>query len=364
MPRKRTFDSIILICTIVIMGIGIVMVYSTSAVIAMERFNDPQFFLKRHCLWLIFGFIAMITIMRIDYREIRRFTYPLLLASVILLILVFIPHFGKAAGGARRWLSFGLISFQPAELVKFTLVLFLAHSLVKRKDCLNDFTDGYLPNLIVIGVFFILILIQPDLGSVVVISIVAFILMAVAGIKPSFLVKSFLMMIPFLYIAVFNVGYRRKRIMAFLDPWNDPLNTGFQTVQSFMALGRGGFFGFGLGEGKQKLFYLPEPHTDFVFSVLGEELGFIGTLSVIILFLILIWRGIRVSLRAPDLYGTYLSLGIILTIGIQVVINMGMVTGLLPTKGLPLPFISVGGSSLVVTMVSIGVLLNISEHTI
>lgn len=363
MPRKKTFDPIILICTIIMTGIGVVMVYSTSAVISMERFKDPQFFLKRHLLWLIPGFISMIAMMRIDYRKIMKFTYPLLSLSFILLILVLIPYFGKEVGGARRWIAFGVFSFQPVELLKFAIVLFLSYSLVKRQERIKDFVYGYLPNLIILAVFFILVLIQPDLGNVLVMFSVAFILMFVSGVRPSFLLSSILMLVPFLYMAVFNVGYRKKRIMAFLDPWSDPLGSGFQTIQSFIALGRGGFFGLGLGEGKQKLFYLPEPHTDFVFSALGEELGFIGVSAVIIFFLILIFRGIRVSLRAPDLFGTYLSLGIVLTIGIQVVINMGMVTGLLPTKGLPLPFMSVGGSSLVISMASIGVLLNISEHT-
>ncbi|MBI3599398.1 MAG: putative lipid II flippase FtsW [Nitrospinae bacterium] len=363
MPKKKTFDPIILMSAIALTGIGIVMVYSASAVVAMEKFGDPQFFLKRHIMWVMLGLVSMIAIMRVDYRELRRFTYPLLVVSIILLIMVLIPYFSKTVGGARRWLSLGPLSLQPAEIVKLALVLFLAHSLIKRQELLKDFAYGYLPNLVVLAVFFILIIIQPDLGSVLVISIVAFILMFVAGIKFSFLFTTFLMMLPFLYMAVFRVGYRKKRIMAFLDPWNDPLDTGFQTIQSFLALGRGGFFGLGLGEGKQKLFYLPEPHTDFVFSVMGEELGFIGVSAVMIIFLILIWRGIRVSLRSPDLYGTYLALGIILTIGIQVVINMGIATGLLPTKGLPLPFLSVGGSSLLVSMVSIGVLLNISEHT-
>ncbi len=363
MPKKRTFDPIILVSAVVLTGIGIVMVYSASAVVAMDKFGDPQFFLKRHIMWVMLGLISMIAVMRVDYRELKRFTYPLLAVSIVLLVMVLIPYFGKTAGGARRWLSLGPLSLQPAEMVKFALVLFLAHSLVKRQELLKDFTYGYLPNLVVLGVFFILIIIQPDLGSVLVISIVAFILMFVAGVKFSFLFTSFLMMLPFLYMAVFRVGYRKKRIMAFLDPWNDPLDTGFQTIQSFLALGRGGFFGLGLGEGKQKLLFLPEPHTDFVFSVMGEELGFIGVSAVMVIFLILIWRGIGVSLRSPDLYGTYLSLGIVLTIGIQVVINMGIATGLLPTKGLPLPFLSVGGSSLLISMVSIGVLLNISEHT-
>jgi len=363
MPKKRTFDPIILVSTIALITIGIVMVYSSSAVIAMQRYNDPQFFLKRHLVWLVLGLISMIAVMRVDYRKIVKLTYPLLVFSIILLILVLIPYFSKEVGGARRWLSLWVFSFQPVELVKFSIVLFLAYSLAKKKDCLDDFTYGYLPNLAVIGIFFILIIVQPDLGSVVVMSIVAFILMAVAGVRFSFLFSSVLMLLPFFYMAVFRVGYRRKRITAFLDPWSDPLDTGFQTIQSLLAFGRGGFFGLGLGEGKQKLFYLPEPHTDFVFSVLGEELGFIGVSAVIFLFLVLIWRGIRVSLRSPDLYGTYLSLGIALIIGVQVVINMGMASGLLPTKGLPMPFISVGGSSLLISMVSIGVLLNISEHS-
>jgi len=363
-PVKRKFDPIILIATVTLICIGIVMIYSSSAIIAMERYNDPYFFLKRQAIWVAMGCIAMALILRLDYSTIRMFTYPAIVITVVLLVLLMIPQFSREIGGARRWLHIGPINFQPSELAKFTLILYIAHSLVKNDDKLRDFTFGYLPNLAILVLFFLLIFFQPDLGTALVLAMVVFTLFFVAGVRFSYIFYSFLMIIPFLCVTVLGVAYRKIRILAFLNPWDDPLGTGFQIIQSFLAFGRGNILGLGLGQGKQKLFYLPEPHTDFIFSVIGEELGLIGTVGVIALFAILVWRGIRISLRSPDLFGTYLSLGITLMIGIQAIVNMGVAVGLLPTKGLPLPFISLGGSSLLISMISIGMLLNISENTV
>lgn len=367
MPLKKGFDPIVLITTVLLIGIGIVMIYSSSAIIAMERYNDPYFFLKRQAIWVAMGSILMALILRLDYRIIRKLTYPAIFITVVLLILLLIPQFSREIGGARRWLHLGPISFQPSELAKSTLILYIAHSLVKNADKLQDFTFGYLPNLVILGLFFLLIFFQPDLGTALIILMVVFTLFFVAGVRFLYIFFSFLMIIPFLCVTVLGVTgvtYQKIRILAFLNPWHDPLGSGFQIIQSFLALGRGNILGLGIGEGKQKLFYLPEPHTDFIFSVIGEELGFVGTVSVIILFAILIWRGVRISIRSQDLFGTYLSLGITMMIGIQAIINMGVAVGLLPTKGIPLPFISLGGSSLIVSMISIGMLLNISENVV
>jgi cell division protein FtsW len=260
-------------------------------------------------------------------------------------------------------LAFGGFSFQPSELAKFTLVLFIAKSLVKRADKLRSFAYGYLPNLIVLGFFFIPIFFQPDFGTVMVILAVTFTMLFIAGLRKKFLFLSFVAIIPIVALAIQFADYRKRRIIAFLNPWEDPSGVGFQAVQSFYAFGRGGFWGVGLGESSQKLYRLPEAHTDFIFSVIGEELGFVGTTAIVLLFLIFIWRGFLTAYQAKDPFGTHLAAGLTLLIGLQAFINLGVASGLLPTKGLTLPFISMGGSSMLVTMLSVGVILNISEQT-
>jgi len=283
--------------------------------------------------------------------------------TFLLLVVVMFPEFSKKVGGARRWLTFGGLSFQPSELAKFTLVLFIAKSLVKRADKLRSFAYGYLPNLIVLGFFFIPIFFQPDFGTVMVILAVTFTMLFIAGLRKKFLFLSILAIIPIVALAILFAEYRTRRIIAFLNPWEDPSGVGFQAVQSFYAFGRGGFWGVGLGESSQKLYRLPEAHTDFIFSVIGEELGFVGTTAIVLLFLIFIWRGFLTAYQAKDPFGTHLATGLTLLIGLQAFINLGVASGLLPTKGLTLPFISMGGSSMLVTMLSVGVILNISEQT-
>lgn len=341
---------------------GIVMIYSSSAVYAMEKFNDPYYVLKRHLLWVLLGTGLIVWAKNLDYRKFQKLTYPLLFVTFALLLAVTFPNLSREVGGARRWLEIGTWTFQPSELAKLALVLFLAKSLVKRDDKLKDFMFGYLPNLIVLGSFFLLILLQPDFGTGMIIAGVTFIMLFVAGIPKRFLFCSFIAAAPFLVSAVMGAEYRKRRILAFLDPWQDPSDTGFQVVQSFYAFGRGGLWGLGLGDSRQKLFYLPEAHTDFIFSVIGEELGFIGAMGIVALFCILLWRGIKIALQANDPFGTHLAIGVTCLIGFQAFINMGVAVGILPTKGLTLPFISMGGSSLLVSMLAAGILLNISEH--
>jgi cell division protein FtsW len=360
--RVSSFDQIIFFTAITLLLIGIVMVYSSSTIIAAENFHDPYFFLKKDILWVILGIACILFFMNFDYKLLRKYIYPLLFISFFLLILVLVPDLGKEVGGAKRWLKLGFFSFQPSELAKLVLIIYMSHSLVKKEDYLDNFSMGYLPNLLILGIFSLLIIFQPDLGTAVLIASVIFFLFIIAGVRYSYLLYSFLMILPFLFTAISNVGYRKRRILAFLDPWSDPFDAGFQIIQSFLALGKGGLIGLGLGQGEQKLFYLPEPHTDFIFAVIGEELGFIGAMIIIALFLFLFLKGIKVAKGCSDPFGKYLAFGIIMMITLQVIINIGVVVGLLPTKGLPLPFISMGGSSLIINSVGIGILLNISKR--
>ena len=362
--QEKNADSLMGITVAVLVLVGIVMVFSSSAVYALEKYNDSYYFLKRQAVWCLLGTGVLLVVKKMDYRKLQQHTYPIMLATFLLLLAVMFPQVSKEVGGARRWLTLGGFSFQPSELAKFALVLFIAKSLVKRADKLRDFAYGYLPNLVVLGFFFVPILFQPDFGTAVIICMVTFTMLFVAGLRKKFLFLSVLALIPFIASAVLSAEYRTRRIISFLDPWQDPSNAGFQAIQSFYAFGRGGYWGTGLGASHQKLFYLPEAHTDFIFSVIGEELGFLGTTAIVLLFSILIWRGFVTACRAKDPFGTHLATGLTLLIGFQAFINLGVTVGLLPTKGLTLPFISMGGSSMLITMLSVGILLNISEQTI
>ena len=361
MRSENNYDPLIFMSVFLLIGLGLIMVYSSSAAIAYQKFNDPYYFFKRQLSWIILGALLMSFFMRLDYSALQNITYPALIITLLLLVLVLFPQFGKKVGGAQRWLQLGGFTFQPSELAKFTLILYVVHSLVKKQEKIKDFFYGYLPNLVVLGVFSILFLLQPDMGTTVIMLTVIFILFFIAGIKFSHLFYSILMLLPALCAAVLNSEYQRNRIVSFLNPEKDPLGSGYQIIQSFLAFGRGNIFGMGLGDGRQKLFFLPEPHTDFIFSIIGEELGFVGTVIVVLLFLVIIWRGVQIALKSHDLYGAYLSLGLTSLIGVQAMVNLAVSVGLLPTKGLTLPFVSMGGSSLIVSMVSAGVLLNISK---
>jgi len=364
MPVKRHPDYTIIAITVILLAIGIVMIFSSSAVIAAEKFGDPYYFLKRQALWAMIGLGGMFAAMRIDYRILARYSYVIYAATALLLVAVLVPGVGISINGARRWISLGVVSFQPSEFAKLGLVIFFSALLAKKEaeGKLGDFLFGYAPNLAALGVVFFLIQLQPDLGTAFVIGVVAFYLFTVGGIKASHLAGTAFFMTPILWAAVYSVDYRWRRIISFLDPWGDFQDSGYQIIQSFVALSRGGLWGVGLGAGRQKLFYLPEPHTDFIFSIIGEELGLIGAATVVALFAALTWRGFRAGLRAPDRFGSLLALGITFAIAFQAIINISVATGIAPTKGLPLPFISLGGSALVMWLVSIGLLANVSEH--
>ena len=347
--------SVILIC------IGIVMIYSASSIFAAERYKDSFFFLKRHLSFLLIGLLLTFFVMSVDYRKFAKFAKPLVIISLFLLIVVLIPGIGREVSGARRWFRFKFLSFQPSELVSLAIIIYTADFISRKGSLIKTFFKGFLPPVCILGLCSLLILAQPDLGTTVALAIVVFIMLFVAGTRPLYLFSVLLASIPALYVLIFSVPYRRMRIMAFLNPWLDPKGSGFQIIQSQIALGSGGIFGVGLGHSKQKLFYLPAAHTDFIFSIIGEELGLLGTLGVIILFMIFIQQGLKIIKNAADKFGYFLALGLILIISLKAIINIGVSCGIMPTKGLPLPFISYGGSSFIFDLVSVGILINIAR---
>lgn len=300
--------------------------------------------------------------MAIDHQTMRRLAKPLFCVSLVLLIFNLIPGMSHQAAGARRWIKIGFIGFQPSEFIKIAFIIYLADFIARRKDEVNNFFYGILPPLIVLGIPTLLILLQPDLGTAVSLVFIAVIMLFSAGLHTFYFLCAGVASLPVLYFLVFGIPYRRARILAFLDPWSDPMGKGFQIIQSQIALGSGGLFGLGLGQGKQKLFYLPAAHTDFIFSVIGEEMGIVGAITVIMLFIILIWQMIKIAKVNNDLFLRFLSIGIISLFAWEAVINIGVSIGMLPTKGLPLPFISYGGSALVFDMAAIGLLLNASRR--
>jgi len=341
--------------------IGTVMIYSSSGVYALRELGDNLYFLKRHMLFLLVGFSLSLILMAVDYRELQKFSKPILILGILLLILVLVPSIGKASSGARRWFRIGTLNFQPSEFMKLIILIYVADFLSRKKYKIKQWGQGFMPVMLVTGVVCGLILKQPDLGTAFLIGSVVIVLLTVAGARMEHLGLLGLLAGPFFYFFIYRVPYRWRRIITFLDPWQDHLGSGFQLTQSQIALGSGGLVGVGLGKSMQKLFYLPAAHTDFILSIIGEELGLLGTLSVIMLFIILIWQGARIAKRVTDPFGYYLSTGLMVMIGLQALINIGVSIGALPTKGLTLPFVSYGGSALVVNMVSIGLLLNISR---
>ncbi|MEM7828744.1 MAG: putative lipid II flippase FtsW [Candidatus Aenigmatarchaeota archaeon] len=347
---------------LLMLAAGIIAVYSSSSILGMKRFGDEAHFLKRHMINMIIGFVFMLMCWKMDYHNWRKLYLPMLVFTLMLLILVFLPGFGKRAEGARRWISLMGFSFQPAELAKFSFIVYLAHSIERKGEKMKSFLYGFLPYLIVMMPFLLLIYKEPDLGTCVILILILITMVLAGGLRLRYLFASCLAAFPLLYYAIVNKSYRMRRILAFIDPWADPSGYGFQIIQSFIAFGSGGLFGVGPGEGKQKLFYIPQAHTDFIFSVIAEEYGFLGVLLVIVLFSLFVIEGFRIALRINDKFGCLLAIGITSAIGIQAFIHMSVVMGLLPPKGLTLPFISYGGSSLIVNMMEAGVLMSIASR--
>ncbi len=359
--RRGHGDPWLLGAVLALVGLGLVMVYSASAISAEQKLGDGLYYLKRQCTAGAMGLVAMMLTFKWGYRRLARFAYPLLVLTIVSLVLVLIPGIGESAGGARRWLKLPGLSFQPAELAKVAWVVYLAYSLAKKREKVATFSVGFLPHLAIAGVLVLLCMAQPDFGSSVGLIFLLFTLLFAAGAKLSYLVGSVLVALPVAYHAVASSPYRMKRILAFLDPWAHRHDIGYQVAESLMSLGSGGLFGLGLGDGRQKLFFLPEAHTDFIFAIVGEELGLIGVLVVVGLYGLVIARGIRAALHAKEAFGTYLALGLTALIAFQAVISMSMTMGLLPTKGLTLPFISYGKTSLVMMMAAAGILLSVSQ---
>ena len=347
--------------TVVLLGVGIVMIYSASAMYAYEVLGDSAYYLKRHLFYVLIGIIAAGCVMLGDYSKLQKFSKPLLLGSLVLLLLLLVPGVGRTVGGARRWFRFGMFSFQPSELAKFAMIVYAADFLSRKKAYITSFFHGFLPLLLVLMVLSGVILIQPDLGTVMAMFIICFFMFFVGGVKLTHIWTIILSAFPALYFLVFSVPYRKNRILAFLNPWEDPQGAGFQIIQSLVALGSGGMWGVGLGHGKQKLMYLPAAYTDFIFSIIGEELGFIGTSAIVVLCFWFLLETVKINLKAKDSFGQLLSFGLIACLIIEATINMGVATSLLPTKGLTFPFISYGGTSLVFNMIYVAIILNIGK---
>jgi len=359
---ERRFDPLLIIPAMILVGLGIVMVYSASFAIAGQRFGDSYIFLKKQAMAAALGMALMFCLAKLDYHRWQILAIPLLTLSGVLLGILILPGMRHEVGGSARWLRLSFFSFQPGELAKFALVIYLAHSLAKKEGKMKSFKAGFLPYILILGVFFALVLKQPDFGTGIVFVALVFLLLFAAGTRLLFLGSAAVAVLPVLFFLVTRAHYRLERLLIYLNPWSDPGHAGFQIIQSFLAFGAGKLLGVGLGDGRQKLFFLPEVHTDFIFSVIGEELGLVGVTLVMGLFVFLILRGFWACYRAPDLFGNYLALGMTLLIGLQTLLNMGVVMGLLPTKGSTLPFISHGGTSLMINLMAVGILLNISSQ--
>lgn len=362
MRNKGRPDFLIFFATVTLLGLGIVMVFSSSSVAAAAEFNDGLYYLKRQAVWSFIGLVGMSFLMQVDYHRLKRWGVPALIIAVFLLGVVLVEGIGREGGGAQRWLRLGPLNVQPSEVAKLCTVLFLAGFLADRGEKIRNFWRGLFPPLVLLGGLFLMILKQPDLGTAVALAGTVGIMLFAAGADWRHLAGLGAMAVPVLWWAIMGETYRRNRFLAFLNPSADPLGAGYHIIQSLYAIGSGGLLGVGLGQSHQKFLYLPERHTDFIFAILGEELGFIGTLAVLALFFLLAWRGCRAAMLAPDRFGSLLAVGIIGMVTLQALVNIGVVTGSLPITGIPLPFISYGGSSLVFSLAGIGILLNISSQ--
>jgi cell division protein FtsW len=361
MARKLQSDKWLFTATLALVCVSVVMVYSASALVALERYQQPYLFVTKQVMWAMLGVAVLSVVMRIDYRTYRSesLIWTVLVVIAVLLVAVL---FSAPINGSRRWFALGPLGIQPSELAKIGAILFTAMMLERRMHRINELQYSLLPIGIVVGVLVGLILIEPDLGTAVSLVAVVGMMVFVAGVSYRYLAGALLLVLPTFYVLVWTVDYRRSRITAFLDPWSDSLGAGFQIIQSFIAIGTGGVVGKGLMGGVQKLFYLPEPHTDFIFAVASEEFGLVGATVILGCFLIIAWRGLHAAAHAPDAFGALLAIGLTMMIVLQAFVNVSVVLGLLPTKGITLPLVSNGGSSLLVNLLAVGILLNISQH--
>jgi cell division protein FtsW len=361
MARKLKSDKLLFTATLALVCASLVMVYSASAVIGMEKYHRPAYFLFKQGTFALVGLVLMPILMKVDYRHYRQ---PIVIwtALALLVFALVAVLFGPRINGARRWFGVAGVGVQPSEFAKLVVIVYVAAILERRMDRIDDLKYSLLPVAIAVGGLVGLIMLQPDLGTALSIILIVAAMVFAAGINYRYIFGLALVALPAAYVVLMSADYRRRRMMVFLDPWQDPLGDGFQVIQSLIAIGTGGMFGRGLMNGVQKLFYLPYPETDFIYSVIGEELGLAGATVILACFCVIAWRGLRTAMRAPDRFGTFLALGITAMITVQAFFNISVTLGLLPTKGIPLPFVSFGGSSLLVSMIGMGILLNVSQH--
>ena len=362
MARKLQSDKWLFLATLALVCTSIVMVYSASALVAFERFHQPYMFVTRQAIWAAIGMAILSIVMRIDYRTYRNDKLIWTLLGVVALLLVAVL-FSRPINNAKRWVGLGGFGIQPSELAKLAAILFTAYTLERRRGRINEISYSLLPIAVIVGGLVGLIMLEPDFGTSVSLLAVIGMMVFAAGFSYRYVGGALLLALPAMYVVVMQADYRRRRLLTFMDPWADPLGDGFQIIQSLIAVGTGGVFGKGLMQGVQKLFYLPEPQTDFIYSVISEELGMIGATLVVLCFCVIAWRGLRTAMRAPDSFGAFLALGITMMLVLQALFNISVVLGLVPTKGIPLPLVSNGGSSMLINLLAVGVLLNISQHS-
>ncbi len=354
-------DKVLFTATLLLVCASIIMVYSASALVALERFQQPYLFVIRQVMLTSLGLALLWIAMHVDYRTYRSDAFVWALIGVVALTLVGVL-FSTPVNGTRRWFGIGGLGVQPSEFAKIACVFFTALVLERRMHRIDELSYSLLPIAIVVGPMVALILLEPDFGTAMALVLIVAAMVFAAGLHYRYLIGTLLMVLPAVYLVLVSAPYRRRRLLAFWDPWADPLGDGFQIIQSLIAVGTGGVFGRGLMAGVQKLFYLPEPHTDFIYAVIGEELGLVGATGTLVCFCLIAWRGLRITLRAQDMFGAFVALGMTTMIVVQAFVNMSVVLGLLPTKGIPLPLVSAGGSSLLISLLGMGVLLNISQH--
>jgi cell division protein FtsW len=355
------FDRALVGFTLALLVVGMVMVFSASSGMSENRFGSPYLFFRKQLLWDAIGILMMLITMRIDYHAWQRWALPLLAVSAVGLAAVLVV--GPVVKGARRWFHMGPVTFQPSELTKLALILWVASFLDRHRSQIPQLKKGFIPPMLVVGLTCALILKEPDLGTPLLLSCICMMLLYMAGARMTHIFGTLFLASAPLYYELFHVGYRQKRLMAFLNPWANSQGAGYQLTEALMAFGSGGIFGKGIGASQLKQLALPDPHTDFIFPVIGEELGFIGAFGLVALFVLWGWRGWQTVRRAPDLFGQLLAAGITCWVLLQATINMAVSMGLLPTKGLPMPFVSFGGSSIVITLIAVGILINISAQS-
>lgn len=358
----KKFDIKLFISIIITCIYGCIMIYSSSCIWAEYKFGNKYHYFIMQLIFLIIGIILMVLVSKVDYKVYLKRSNKILFICIILLILVLIPGIGKVRNGSRSWFGIGGLGIQPSEFMKLALIIFTSKYIHNNPKCMSSVKKGALPILLVTMLSFLLIMLQPDFGTGTILVITIISMLFISGIETSFFIKSMFVLIFFASILILAAPYRLKRVVSFLNPWSDPLGTGFQAIQSLYAIGPGGLFGLGFGNSIQKHFYLPEPQTDFIFSIISEELGILGIISVAALFLFIIIRCVKISAKAPDMFSKFISFGILFQLSFQALLNLSVVVGLIPVTGVTLPFFSYGGSSLLITMISMGIVLNISRH--